>query len=128
MPPKPPQSPEGLQCGQCANQCKIAKGQKGYCSIVENINGKLIRHGGTPEKGLLKWYYDPLPTNCVSWWFCPGCTGAGYPRFAYQPKAETGYSNLAVFYGSCSTDCLFCQNWDYRNLARKHKPTISAQQ
>jgi len=128
LPAKPPQTPNGLQCGQCANQCKIAEGQKGYCGLVENKEGKLQRHGGTLEKGILQWYYDPLPTNCVSWWFCPGCTGKGYPKYAYKPKAETGYSNLAVFYGSCSTDCLFCQNWHYRNLAQKHKPTISAQQ
>ncbi len=96
--------------------------------MVENQEGKLRRYGGTPDRGILEWYYDPLPTNCVSWWFCPGCTGAGYPKHAYQPKAETGFSNLAVFYGSCSTDCLFCQNWHYRNLAQKHEPTISAEQ
>ncbi|MCK4478675.1 radical SAM protein [Candidatus Bathyarchaeota archaeon] len=128
LPAKPPQTPNGIQCGQCANKCKIAEGQKGYCGLVENQEGKLRRHGGTREKGILQWYYDPLPTNCVSWWFCPGCTGAGYPKYAYKPKAEIGYSNLAVFYGSCSTDCLFCQNWHYRNLAQKRKPTISAQQ
>ena len=128
LPAKPPQSPKGIQCGQCANKCKIAKGQVGYCGLVENQDGKLIRHGGTPKKGILQWYYDPLPTNCVSWWFCPGCTGAGYPKYAYRHEAEINYSNLAVFYGSCSTDCLFCQNWHYRNLAQKHKPTISAKQ
>lgn len=128
LPPKPPQTLNGLRCGQCVNQCKLAEGKRGYCGIAENHNGKLIRHGGTPENGILQWYYDPLPTNCVSWWFCPGCTGAGYPKFAHQPKSETGYSNLAVFYGSCSIDCLFCQNWHHRNLAQKHKTTISAQQ
>jgi len=126
LPEKPPNTPNGLQCGQCANNCKIAEGQKGYCGLVENREGKLERYGGTVEKGILQWYYDPLPTNCVSWWFCPGCTGSGYPRFAHNPGAERGYSNLAVFYGSCSTDCLFCQNWHYRSLAQKHEPTISA--
>jgi pyruvate formate lyase activating enzyme len=77
---------------------------------------------------VLHWYYDPLPTNCVSWWFCPGCTGAGYPKYAYTAEAETGHLNLAVFYGSCTTDCLFCQNWHYRRLAQKHGKTISAEQ
>jgi len=128
LPANPPKTPDGLQCGQCANKCKIAEGRKGYCGLVENQDDKLVRHGGTPEKGILQWYHDLLPTNCVSWWFCPGCTGASYPKYAYKPKAEIGHSNLAVFYGSCSTDCLFCQNWHYRNLARKHKPTISAEQ
>lgn len=127
LPTKPPQTPNGLQCGQCTNRCKMGEGQKGYCGLVENQEGHLKRHGGTPEKGILEWYYDLLPTNCVSWWFCPGCTGAGYPKYAYKPKAEIGYSNLAVFYGSCSTDCLFCQNWHYRNLAQKHEPAVSAE-
>ncbi len=128
LPPKPPQTRGGLQCGQCANQCLIGEGEKGYCGLAENRESQLIRHGGTPQKGILHWYHDPLPTNCVAWWFCPGCTGAGYPQHAYQPRAETGYSNLAVFYGSCSTDCIFCQNWHYRNLAQKHMPIISAEQ
>jgi len=127
LPAKPPRTTQGLQCGQCANKCKIGRGQKGYCGLVENLEGQLKRHGGTAEKGLLQWYYDPLPTNCVSWWFCPGCTGVGYPKYACKPKAEIGYLNLAVFYGSCSTDCLFCQNWHYRDLAQKRRPTISAE-
>jgi pyruvate formate lyase activating enzyme len=29
---------------------------------------------------------------------------------------QTGYHNLAVFYGSCTLNCLFCQNWHYRDL------------
>ena len=128
LPPAPPQAFGGLYCGQCANQCRIPEGEAGFCGIVENLNRKLIRHGGTPQKGVLRWYYDALPTNCVSWWFCPGCTGTGYPRFAYQPTAETNHVNLAVFYGSCSSDCLFCQNWSYRYLARTHKGMLSAQQ
>jgi len=83
--------------------------------------------GGTPAKGVLQWYYDPLPTNCVAWWFCPGCTGTGYPKYAYEPTAEKGHSNLAVFYGACSYDCLFCQNWRYRNLAAELKSIMSAE-
>lgn len=126
LPPKPPNTQNGLLCGMCANDCKIGKGEKGFCGLVYNIEGKLARMGGTPQKGILEWYYDPLPTNCVSWWFCPGCTGAGYPKHAYHTHAENEYSNLAVFYGSCTLDCLFCQNWHYRNLATILKPAISA--
>jgi len=111
----------------CANDCKIGVGGKGFCGLVFNMDGRLVRMGGTPKKGILEWYYDPLPTNCVAWWFCPGCTGAGYPRYARKQGAETGYSNLAVFYGSCSLDCLFCQNWHYRNLATNLQPVMSAE-
>lgn len=127
LPAKPPQTPNGLLCGLCQNNCKIGNGERGYCGLVTNINNKLVRLAGTPEKGVLEWYYDPLPTNCVAWWFCPGCTGKGYPEYAYSPQAETGYSNLAVFYGSCSFDCLYCQNWHYRQLANRLKPAISAE-
>lgn len=127
LPPKPPKDSNGLSCGMCANDCKIGVGGKGFCGLVFNVNGRLVRMGGTAEKGILDWYYDPIPTNCVAWWFCPGCTGAGYPKYAYKRGAETGYANLAVFYGSCSFDCLFCQNWHYRNLAASLNPVMSAQ-
>ncbi|TEU07106.1 radical SAM protein [Candidatus Bathyarchaeota archaeon] len=126
FPPKPPKNPNGISCGMCANNCKIGVNEKGFCGLVFNVNGRLVRKGGTPEKGILQWYYDPLPTNCVAWWFCPGCTGAGYPKYAYRRSAERGYSNLAVFYGACSIDCLYCQNWHYRNLAAKLEPVMSA--
>jgi len=127
LPPAPPNDPEGLRCGTCANDCRIGPGRKGFCGLVSNVDGKLVRYGGTAEKGVLQWYYDPLPTNCVAWWFCPGCTGAGYPKFAYRPGPETGYMNLAVFYGACSYDCLFCQNWYYRNLSASLRPVMSAE-
>lgn len=127
LPPKPPKDPNGISCGMCSNDCKIDVGGKGFCGLVLNVDGRLVRMGGTPEKGILQWYYDPPPTNCVAWWFCPGCTGAGYPKYAYKSGAERGYANLAVFYGSCSLDCLFCQNWHYRSLAAELHPVMSAE-
>ena len=127
LPSEPPHDASGLPCGVCANDCVISDGHCGFCGIVWNIGGRLVRFGGTADKGILEWYYDGLPTNCVSWWFCPGCTGNGYPKYAYKPEAEYGYSNLAVFYGACSYNCLFCQNWHYRNLSAKHKPVMTAE-
>ncbi len=127
LPSKPPRDPKGVPCGMCSNDCRIGVGRTGFCGLVFNIESRLVRMGGTPAKGVLQWYYDPLPTNCVAWWFCPGCTGAGYPKYAHKSTAEKGYSNLAVFYGACSYDCLFCQNWHYRNLAADHKPITSAE-
>jgi len=127
FPPKPPRDPNGVSCGMCANDCRIGPGGRGFCGLVFNVEGRLTRGGGTAERGVLQWYYDPLPTNCVAWWFCPGCTGAGYPKYAYKHSAETGYANLAVFYGACSLDCLFCQNWQYRNLASGLSPIMSAE-
>jgi len=127
LPSEPPKDAGGLSCGVCANNCLISEGNSGFCGLVWNVNGELVRLGGTAEKGILEWYYDSLPTNCVNWWFCPGCTGAGYPEHAYAPEAERGYANLAVFYGACSYDCLFCQNWHYRNMSMKHKPVVNAE-
>ncbi|MEM2557583.1 MAG: radical SAM protein [Candidatus Bathyarchaeia archaeon] len=128
LPPEVPRSLKGVGCGMCANECILEPGEKGFCGLTCNEDGRLKRLGGTPEKGILEWYYDPLPTNCVAWWFCPGCTGAGYPKYAYKPTAETGYMNLAVFYGACSLDCLFCQNWHYRHLSQSLKPYMSSEE
>lgn len=126
LPPTPPKD-MGIKCPFCANECMIPVGGTGYCGLTVNVDGRLKRLAGTPEKGVLEWYYDPLPTNCVSAWVCPGCTGVGYPKYAVKPSVERGYSNLAVFYGSCSLDCLYCQNWTWRELASRLKPTISSE-
>ncbi|MGQ9759387.1 MAG: radical SAM protein [Candidatus Methanomethylicaceae archaeon] len=128
LPPRPPTDADGLRCNGCANGCLIGLDRSGFCGLVRNIGGHLVRLGGTPEKGILEWYYDPLPTNCVSWWFCPGCTGSGYPTYAHSPGPETGYCNLAVFYGSCSFDCLYCQNWHYRSLSARRSPLVSTKE
>jgi pyruvate formate lyase activating enzyme len=71
--------------------------------------------GGTADGAAVSWYYDPLPTNCVADWVCAGGTGAGFPKWAYRQGAEQTYVNLAVFYQACTFDCLFCQNWHYRD-------------
>jgi len=126
LPPQPPRDTDGLLCGVCANKCVISAGGCGFCGLVSNINGRLVRSGGTSDKGVLEWYYDDLPTNCVSWWFCPGCTGHGYPKYAYSAEAEYGHANLSVFYGACSFDCLYCQNWHYRGLSASRRPTLTA--
>jgi len=128
LPSHIPKSANGVRCGMCVNECVIGRGEKGFCGLTYNIDGHLVRLGGTVEKGILEWYYDPLPTNCVAWWFCPGCTGAGYPKYAYKPTVESDYMNLAVFYGSCSLDCLFCQNWHYRYLSQRLSPYMSSEE
>lgn len=127
LPGKPPRKPDGVSCGMCANNCSIGINEKGFCGLVSNVEGHLVRRCGVPERGVLEWYYDPLPTNCVAEWFCPGCTGSGYPKYAYKPDAEIGYVNLAVFYGACSMDCLFCQNWQYRKMSQSLRPIQSAE-
>lgn len=126
LPETPPKDKNGILCGMCINECKIPPGEKGYCGLVTNEGGKLVRLAGTPEIGLLEWYYDPLPTNCVAAWTCPGCTSLGFPKYTNTRGPEYGKVNLAVFYGACSYDCLFCQNWHYRENTRKIAPVLSA--
>lgn len=129
MPPSPPRSSEGVKCGLCANQCVIGEGEKGFCGLRKNENGRLIHLSGGMERGVVDCYYDPLPTNCVAAWCCSGCTGLGYPKFSYSPHGpEYGYKNLAVFYGSCTYDCLYCQNWHYRENTRMLKPRMTPMQ
>ncbi len=119
LPPEPPKAREGLPCTFCFNQCQIEKNSIGFCGIRENREGKRI--SPYPKQGYYSWYYDPLPTNCVADWVCPGGTGAGYPEFAYSKGPEYGYQNLAVFYYGCTFNCLFCQNWQHkRNLESKN--------
>lgn len=112
LPPEPPKDLNGIACNLCVNECLIPEGGIGYCGLRTNKGGKLI--GVTSEEGKLSWYHDPLPTNCVGDWVCPGGTGAGYPQYAYSNRAEYGFYNLAVFFHACSFNCLFCQNWQFK--------------
>ena len=123
LPAKPPKDEEGRQCNLCVNECLVGPGRKSYCGLRQNRGGKLI--GANAEKGNVSWYYDPMPTNCVADWVCPGGTGVGYPEFAYRDGPEYGYKNLAVFYQACSFDCLFCQNWQYR-ISASREAAVSA--
>ncbi|MEW6364368.1 MAG: radical SAM protein [Acidobacteriota bacterium] len=91
----------------------MAEGERGYCGMRVVDRGRLRHLAGVPDRGLVHWYRDPLPTNCVADWVCEGGT-------------KPGYHNLAVFYGSCTFDCLFCQNWHYREMSPARERTISA--
>lgn len=117
LPASPPEDPQGIPCNICVNECRIPENQTGYCGLRHNKNGKL--KGVSDERGKLSWYHDPLPTNCVGDWVCPGGTGAGYPEYAYCQGSERGYKNLAVFFHACSFNCLFCQNWHFRRKTLK---------
>lgn len=117
LPNRPPKAESGVSCHLCVNECCLLEDERSYCGLRIAKEGKVA--GTSAEWGNVSWYYDTLPTNCVADWVCPGGTGAGYPDFAYCPGAEYGYKNLAVFYQACSFDCLFCQNWHYRQAARQ---------
>lgn len=118
LPQKPPEKGR-VECPVCGNQCKIRDGEVGFCGLRYANDGRL-RSKGT---GWLDWYYDPLPTNCVASFCCAGCSQAGYPDYSHSKGPEVGYKNLAVFYRACSFDCLYCQNYHFReSLGRKVTP------
>jgi pyruvate formate lyase activating enzyme len=98
LPPQIPHDPDGKRCSRCVNACQVGAAAKGYCGLP--IDARL--------EASLTFYYDALPTNCVADWVCAG-------------SADVGYKNLAVFYNACSFDCLFCQNWNFKeaDLSKK---------
>jgi len=79
-----PQTKGGVHCPLCVRHCVMGEGEIGYCGLRIARNGRLVHLAGTPRRGLLQWYRDPLPTNCVAMPFCAG-------------QNRSGYHNLAVF-------------------------------
>lgn len=114
LPENPPKTAEGISCPLCFQECRIPAGGTGYCG-VRRVEENRIK-GGRPHEGNLSFYYDPLPTNCVGSFVCPAGTGHGYPEYAYTKGPEYGYKNLAVFYHACSFNCLFCQNYHFKEV------------
>jgi len=111
LPDQIPKKKNGIVCHLCTNTCKIGIREVGFCGVRINTGKGLV---GGISKGNLSFYYDPLPTNCVADWVCAGGTGVGYPTYAYKNGPEIGYYNLAVFYQACNFNCLYCQNWSFK--------------
>jgi pyruvate formate lyase activating enzyme len=95
-----PNNNAGVRCQLCVNGCDIVEGGSGYCGVRQNTSGKIV--GPDQNWAYVDWYHDPLPTNCVADWVCDG-------------SKDHGYRNLAVFYEACTFNCLFCQNWHFRD-------------
>ncbi len=113
LPETPPRTEGGRLCELCGNHCLIGEGEWGFCGLRTVRDGKLRHIAGTAKRGILHWYRDQLPTNCVADWVCPG-------------SRQYGKHNLAVFYKSCTLDCLFCQNWHFRQTDLVHSQGVSA--
>lgn len=113
LPERPPRTPDGHRCGLCVQDCVIGEGERGFCGLREVRDGRLHHLAGTPARGLLHWYRDKLPTNCVA---DPVCSG----------HAQRGRHNLAVFYAACTLDCLYCQNYHFRDVDPLEAETLSA--
>ncbi len=113
LPECAPRTEDGRHCGLCVQDCVIGEGERGYCGLREVRDGRLRHLAGASEHGLLHWYRDGLPTNCVA---DPVCSG----------HTQVGSHNLAVFYASCTINCLFCQNYHYREVDPTKAETVTA--
>ncbi len=125
LPVHPPREGD-VTCPICVNRCRIPENERGFCGLRKNSRGRLETLAGTSAKGMVSWYYDPLPTNCVAGWVCAASDGVGYPDYSYSNGTELGYQNLAVFYEACTFNCLFCQNWHYRERTPGGRRTRTA--
>lgn len=109
LPLFPPKTPGGLKCQLCQNQCQLGEGEKGYCGLRENKEGKL-KSKVNENFALLYSYYDSLPTNCCASWFC---------------QAPKGKNNLSVFFYGCGFNCLFCQNSSHKLIEEAPRISLS---
>jgi pyruvate formate lyase activating enzyme len=113
--PSVPRAQGGVPCPFCARACVIAEGDYGFCGLRTVRDGRLRHLAGDRKRGLLHWYRDPLPTNCVADFVCGG-------------HKHRGCHNLAVFYGACTLNCLFCQNWTFRRMSPLSDRKLTAEE
>lgn len=102
LPAEPPKSEGGILCSLCSNECVMKEGERSYCGLKENVNGRL-KSSVPDDHAFLHAYRDPLPTNCCAAWFCSG-------------SSQFGKVNIAVFFYGCNFDCIFCQNASHKDF------------
>ncbi len=119
LPPEIPQS-GGVVCSECGNHCRLDEGEIGFCGMYRCQNGRIVER--FPGQAVVSWYFDPLPTNCVADWICP--VSKSHRRSLQSVRLK----NLAVFYGSCNSDCFFCQNDSFKEMMREGRPRMSPEE
>lgn len=79
-----------VRCVLCPKQCLIRKGERGYCRVRENLDGRLYSLVyGNP----CAFHLDPVEKN---------------PFFHVLP----GSMSLAMATAGCNFACKFCQTWE----------------
>lgn len=78
-----------VKCGICSQRCELKPGQKGFCGVRENIEGKLysLVYGLAVDVNV-----DPIEKK---------------PFFHFAPGSRA----LSVATVGCNLHCQFCQNW-----------------
>ncbi len=109
-----------LVCPDCGNHCRMRDQEIGFCHNRAAAKTEVVRRYG--EAVPVSWYFDPLPTNCVADWVCP------VTKTQELDLGPARLKNLAVFYGSCNSDCLFCQNSSYQNMMKSGTPLMTPEE
>lgn len=85
---------DSAQCLLCPRQCRIPKGQRGFCRSRKNIGGKLYAiNYGLP----VALHTDPIEKK---------------PLFHVYP----GTKSFSIATAGCNLRCKFCQNWEISQL------------
>ena len=79
-----------IQCGLCPKECIVSDGERGYCEVRENRNGK---------------YYSLVYGNPVTWHIDPI---EKKPFYHVLPAS----SSFSIATTGCNFDCKFCQNYE----------------
>ncbi|MDF1538865.1 MAG: radical SAM protein [Candidatus Thorarchaeota archaeon] len=107
-------------CLDCGNHCRLDTGDIGFCHTREGVKSGVARR--FDNRAIVSSYFDPLPTNCVADWVCP------ITKSRELGHGRSRLKNLAVFYGSCNSDCLFCQNSNYQIMMKSEKPLMTPEE
>ena len=82
--------PDGaVECDLCFRECLIPEGERGFCRVRENRDGRLYSLVYGRPAGL---QVDPIEME---------------PAYHLRP----GHRNLCVYTASCNFRCRHCQNW-----------------
>jgi len=69
LPEQTPQDEEEIEYQLDVNRRHTPPNTTRFCELITNKGKRLVRT--TTTKDNVSWYYDPLPTNCVSTGGCP---------------------------------------------------------
>jgi pyruvate formate lyase activating enzyme len=106
-----------IVCAECGNHCRLNNGETGFCGLRYALDSKIVER--FPGQAIVSWYFDPIPTNCTADWVCT------VSRERKLHSRADMQNNLAVFYGSCNSDCLYCQNASHKELTVAGRPLMT---
>jgi pyruvate formate lyase activating enzyme len=91
-----------IKCTLCPRFCQLKPGQKGFCYIRQNIDGKLYSLAyGKPYAVNV----DPIEKK---------------PLFHFLPGSKI----ISIGTAGCNMACKFCQNWDLSKAELNHSRAI----